>query len=95
MKEYICSAFNTKIKFTPGSSRYTVESKGGTWLNTGRKPYIILRKKIGKKYIYTYRPFSLAGEKSHKVTENAIESRYSGFIAFGKNMVLPLFVPLK
>lgn len=84
MKEYICSAFNTKIKFNPCSSRYTVESNGGTWVNTGRKPYIILRKKVGKKYIYTYRPFSLAGEKIHKVTENAIESRYSGFFAFGK-----------
>ena len=84
MKEYVCTAFDTTIKFTPKSGRYTIESKGGKWINSGRKPYVILRKKLGKKYIYTYRPFSLAGEKSHKVTENAIESRYGGFFAFGK-----------
>ena len=84
MKEYVCSAFDTKIKFTPRGDRYTVESRGGVWVNTGRKPYVILRKKLGRKYIYTYRPFFLAAEKIHRVTESSIESRYGGFAAFGK-----------
>ena len=43
-----------KLKFNSVTGDYEINHKGFSWVSDGRRPYII-RKKVGKKYISTYR----------------------------------------
>lgn len=65
---------------------YEVIYNGFSWVSDGRRPYVIIRKKAGSKYISTYRPFSSALKKSIETKPNCIICRYSSFIAFGKKL---------
>lgn len=71
---------------------YEIKHRGFSWVSDGRRPYILLRKKAGKKYITTYRPLYSAGKKTFSYGENEIVTRLSGYFAFGK--ILPFTLVL-
>jgi hypothetical protein len=79
-----------KIKFNKTNGNYEIVHNGFSWVSDGRKPYIIIRKKIGKKYISTIRPLWSALKKQSDITEKKIVTRYSDFIAFGKKLPFTL-----
>ena len=65
---------------------YEVIHKGFSWVSDGRAPYIIIRKKVGKKYLSTYRPLYSAAKKEFDIADGKIVARLSGYIAFGKKL---------
>lgn len=65
---------------------YEVIHKGFSWVSDGRAPYIIIRKKVGKKYLSTYRPLYSAAKKEFDIAYGKIVTRLSGYIAFGKEL---------
>ncbi|MGN0574273.1 MAG: DUF5696 domain-containing protein [Acutalibacteraceae bacterium] len=79
-----------KLSFSKSSGNYRIEHKGFAWVSDGRKPFVIIRKKVGEKYISTIRFLSLAPKKSVESTESKIVCRYGGFFAFGKKMPFTL-----
>lgn len=74
------------IKLNFDGKNYEINYKGFSWISDGNKPNIIIRKKIGKKFVSTYRPLSTAMKKKTTKTDNKIVTEYSGFVAFGKKM---------
>lgn len=50
---------------------YEVIYNGFSWVSDGRRPYVIIRKKAGSKYISTYRPFSSALKNQLKQSRTA------------------------
>lgn len=66
------------------SGDYEINYHGFSWVSGGRRPYLIIRRKIGSKYAYTYRPFTSARQKTIEGDGRKIISTYSGFNAFGK-----------
>lgn len=75
---------NIKLTFSPVTGDYEIKHNGFSWVSDGRRPYIILRKKAGKRYISTFRPLQSALKKQVETTENRVTCRYSHFVAFGK-----------
>lgn len=75
---------NIKLTFNPVTGDYEIKHNGFSWVSDGRRPYIILRKKVGKRYISTFRPLQSALKKQVETTENRVACRYSHFVAFGK-----------
>lgn len=75
---------NLKIKINEITGDYEVIHNGFSWISDGRKPYIIIRKKAGKKYVSTYRPLYSALKKSFTYTADSIVTTLSGYTAFGK-----------
>lgn len=75
---------NIKLTFNPVTGDYEIVRNGFSWVSDGRRPYIILRKKAGKRYISTFRPLQSALKKQVETTENRVICRYSHFVAFGK-----------
>ncbi len=75
---------NIKLTFNPVTGDYEIKHNGFSWVSDGRRPYIILRKKAGKRYISTFRPLQSALKKQVETTENRVTCRYSHFVAFGK-----------
>ncbi len=75
---------NLKLKINEITGDYEVIHNGFSWISDGRKPYIIIRKKAGKKYVSTYRPLYSALKKSFTYTADSIITTFSGYIAFGK-----------
>lgn len=47
---------NLKLKINEITGDYEVIHNGFSWVSYGRRPYIIIRKKAGNKYVSTYRP---------------------------------------
>lgn len=84
-----------KLSFSPVTGNYEITYNGFEWSNDGRKPYIILRKKVGGKYISTYRPLQSALHKEVEKTEDKIICRYSNYIAFGRKMPFTLICTAK
>lgn len=77
---------NLQIKFNKITGNFEVIYKGFSWISDGRRPYIILRKKVGKKYISTYRDLYSALQKSIAFDDEKIVIRLSGYVAFGKKL---------
>lgn len=75
---------NITLKINEITGGYEVVHKGFSWISDGRAPYIIIRKKVGSKYISTYRPLYSALERNFEYTENKAVTRLSGYVAFGK-----------
>ena len=75
---------NLKLKINEITGDYEVIHNGFSWISDGRKPYIIIRKKAGNKYVSTYRPLYSALKKSFTYTADSIITTLSGYIAFGK-----------
>lgn len=83
---------NNKITlgYNEKTGSYTVNHNGFEWISDGRRPYLIIRKKVGKKYISTYKSLFGALEKTVDKSETCIKTTFAGFSAFGK--VLPFSV---
>lgn len=81
---------NIKIDFNKRNGDYEIVHNGFSWVSDGRKPYIIIRKKTGSKYVSTFRPLWSALKKETEYSEDNIITRYSGFIAFGKKLSFTL-----
>lgn len=75
---------NLKLKINEITGDYEVVHNGFSWISDGRRPYIIIRKKAGKKYVSTYRPLYSALKKSFTYTADSIITTLSGYMAFGK-----------
>ena len=75
---------NIKLTFSPVTGDYEIKHNGFSWVSDGRRPYIILRQKVGKRYISTFRPLQSALKKQVETTKNRVVCRYSHFVAFGK-----------
>lgn len=84
-----------KILYSPIRGNYEIIYNGFTWISDGRKPYVIIRKKVGGKYISTYRPLMSALHKTVENGKNSIICRYSGFFAFGKKQDFTLICTAK
>lgn len=54
---------NIKLKINELTGDYEIKHNGFSWVSDGRRPYIILRKKVGNKYISTYRDLYSALKK--------------------------------
>lgn len=77
---------NISVQINELTGNYEIRHNGFSWVSDGRKPYIILRKKMGNKYISTCRGLYSAPKKSFEYTDTKIITRLSGFIAFGKKL---------
>ena len=73
-----------KISFNKLTGDYTIDHDGFRWVSDGRLPYVIIRKKIGKKYRATYRTLQSATKKTVKQDGKSVTCRYEKFVAFGK-----------
>lgn len=74
---------------------YEILQNGFSWVSDGRRPYIIIRKKIGGKYLSTYRPLYSALKKEFTYSKNQIVTRLSDFLAFGKKLDFTLVLTAK
>lgn len=79
-----------QLSYSPVTGDYEIKYKGFSWVSDGRRPYIIIRKKVGEKYISTYRPLFSALKKTVEKDENRIVCRYENYIAFGKKLTFAL-----
>lgn len=75
---------NIKLKINELTGDYEIEHNGFSWVSDGRRPYIILRKKIGGKYISTYRSLYSALKKTFEYSDDRIVTKLSRFTAFGR-----------
>jgi len=90
MKFLEISDNKTVLRFKNGN--YEVKQNGFIWAGQGRKPYLMLRKKMFGKYRWFPKPLCFAHKKTHKLTENGIESRYGNFRFFFKKLPFTLIV---
>ena len=81
---------NIKLSCSRKNGDYEIIHKGFSWVSDGRKPYIIIRKKIGEKYISTFRLLSSALRKETQQSPTKIVRMYSDFVAFGKKLPFTL-----
>ncbi len=75
---------NLKLKINEITGDYEVIHNGFSWVSYGRRPYIIIRKKAGNKYVSTYRPLYSDLKKRFTYTADSIVTTLSGYMAFGK-----------
>lgn len=86
---------NIELSYNKLTGDYKIKHKGFEWVSDGRRPYIIIRKKVGKKYISTVRPLMSALTKKTKYDDNKIITEYSGYTAFGKKLPFKLICVAK
>lgn len=86
---------NIKLRINEITGDYEVIHNGFSWISDGRAPYIIIRKKVGKKYISTYRTLYSAPKRKFEYSDNKIVARLSGYIAFGKALDFTLVLTAK
>ncbi len=86
---------NIKLKINELTGDYEIIHNGFFWISDGRAPYIIIRKKLSKKYISTYRTLYSAPKRKFEYSENKIVARLSGYIAFGKVLDFTLVLTAK
>lgn len=83
---------NITLKVNELTGGYEILHKGFSWISDGRTPYILLRKKVGGKYVSTYRPLYAALKKRFEYTENKAVTTLSGYVAFGKKLNFTLIL---
>lgn len=76
----------TELRFNPENLKYEIVHNGFSWVSDGRKPYVLIRKSCGGKFLFAYRSFSSARKKFAYTKDNKIIVTYSGFTAFGKKL---------
>lgn len=86
---------NIKLKINELTGDYEIIHNGFFWISDGRAPYIIIRKKVGGKYISTYRTLYSAPKRKFKYSDNKIIARLSGYVAFGKVLDFTLVLTAK
>lgn len=80
------------LKINEFTGDYEIIHNGFSWISDGRRPYIILRKKVGNKYISTYRRLFSALKKTFEYDEEKITVRLSNYFAFGKKLSFTLIL---
>ncbi len=70
---------------------YEVIHKGFSWVSDGRAPYIIIRKKVGKKYLSTYRPLYSAAKKEFDIADGKLSQGSRATLRSAKSSASPLF----
>lgn len=83
---------NIALKFNELTGSFEVIHNGFSWVSDGRRPYIILRKKIGQKYVGTYRDLFSAAKKSFAYSDNKVTARLGSYVAFGKPLDFTLIL---
>lgn len=78
------------VSFSPKSHRYEIIYRGFSWINEGRPPYVIIRQKMGKKYVKTLRTLGMAAQTAFSCSGGRITARYGGFTAFGRRLPFTL-----
>lgn len=73
-----------QLKINERTGSYEIRHNGFSWVSDARVPYVIIRKKIGKKYASTYRPLYAARKRHFDYEDNKIVTTLSGYVAFGK-----------
>lgn len=86
---------NIKLRINEITGDYEIEHKGFSWVSDGRAPYIIIRKKLGSKYISTYRTLYSALKRKFEYSDNQIVAKLSGYAAFGKILKFTLILTAK
>ena len=86
---------NIKLKINELTGDYEIIHKDFSWISDGRAPYIIIRKKVGGKYISTYRTLYSAPKRKFEYYDNKIVTRLSGYVAFGKVLDFTLVLTAK
>lgn len=86
---------NIKLRINEITGDYEIEHKGFSWVSDGRAPYIIIRKKLGSKYISTYRTLYSALKRKFEYSDNQIVAKLSGYAAFGKMLKFTLILTAK
>ncbi len=81
---------NLQLSYSSVTGDYEIKYNGFSWISDGRRPYIIIRKKVGGKYIRTFRLLSSALDKKVEKSDNRIVCRYKNYIAFGKKLPFSL-----
>lgn len=74
------------LKINERTGDYEIIHNGFSWVSDGRRPYIIIRRKISGKYISTYRPLYAALSRKFEYSGDKITARLSGYIAFGRKL---------
>lgn len=75
---------NLKLSINELTGDYEIKHKGFSWVSDGRRPYIILRKKAGGRYISTYRDLYSALSRKFEYDDTKIVVRLSKYAAFGR-----------
>lgn len=78
-----CQKDGLALSLQENKGVYEIEHQGFSWVSEGRKPYVLVRRNIAGKQIPLYLPFCAAKVKTHKVENDAIVSRYTGFSLAG------------
>ena len=79
-----------KINFNEKKNSYEICYDGFSWINDGRKPYVSVCRKNGKKEIVKKLPFAAAKEIKTEYQKNKIVTRYSDFCFAGKKLPFTL-----
>lgn len=81
-----------QLNYNPKNGDYQIIHHGFSWKSDGRRPFLILRKKIGKRNISVYR--SLYSAKNIKWTkeEKKITTVFRDYFAFGKKLDFTIIV---
>lgn len=75
-----------QLKINEITGSYEIAHKGFSWVSDGRTPYIIIRKKVGEKYLSTYRTLHSATKRKFEYGDSKIVVTLSGYVAFGKRL---------
>lgn len=86
---------NIKLSINELTGDYEIKHNGFSWVSDGRRPYIIIRKKVGNKYISTYRGLYSALKRSFQYDDTKIVARLGGYTAFGKVLDFELVLTAK
>lgn len=77
---------NIKLSVNELTGSFEIKHRGFSWVSDGRRPYIILRKRVKNRYISTYRSLFCAPVRKFEYTDTGITVRLGGYIAFGKRL---------
>lgn len=77
---------NIKLSVNELTGSFEIKHRGFSWVSDGRRPYIILRKRVKNRYISTYRSLFCAPVRKFEYTDTGITVRLGGYIAFGKRI---------
>lgn len=87
---FVCSKNNIKLSFNEKRGTYQIHSNGFCWESQGRMPYVLIRHKVGKRYVSVRHSFKGASQKEFRQEENKIVAEYSGFHSLGKKLPFKL-----
>ena len=90
MKTTTISKGSVSITSSAKSAAFSVSKNGFVWKNEGRRPHILIRKKLFGKNLWLPKGFASAGSIKTQASENAIVTKYEGFRLFGKKLPFAL-----